>query len=688
MTWSNKKKKTPANLVIDKEKDKPEDSVATPKVPRFGAFKTHKPPTVAPHAQVGLLVTVELEKAMEECRTKVAQIVKGCRAVNRRFRDVEFDLENDKIRCLYGLSYDGPEVPPAVLRVTQIFENPQFIIDGADAIDIIQGELGDCWLLSALATMSTSKGLIEKLCISRDEEVGVYGFVFFRGSTWVSVIIDDQLFWSLPKYEELSSEEQKLYRCDRETRKGLHFARSGTEGETWVPLIEKAYAKLHGDYASLSGGLSSEAIEDLTGYVDILDKDRFWKEELLKATQDRLFGCSFAGLDTSRKTELFAGSPDVNGLIGGHAYSILRVKKCKGKRFVVLRNPWGASEWTGAWGDGSKEWVGKWLDVLKELDHVFGDDGEFVMEYSDFLDTFELIERTTIFDSSWVMSSHWLRVPPPYPNHPWTFGDLSFKFTLSRPSFTIIALSQLDDRYFSDISGVSEWNIDFVVYKRGDKEITGVSFHAVVQARSVTCELNLEAGEYIIFPRYDRYPLRSPGYFDEDWDDRKLTRVLTERAQARAIALKYKLDIAFVPMCDYKYFPVSIETLIEEDLEKLESEKQKGVKEDEDSNEEAEEEEEEEENPDEPKKTEGDPEKAEGDPEKTEGDPETGGLDLPEFLGLGPGTHHEDLDCLILGMRIYTKGGVVVSVTGQVFGEEIDDEEEDEEAEAEDKEDE
>ena len=70
----------------------------------------------------------------------------------------------------------------------------------------------------------------------------------------------------------------------------------------------------------------------------------------------------------------------MNGLLGSHAYSILRVKECKGKRFVVIRNPWGASEWTGAWGDGSKEWVGEWLDVLKELDHVFGDDGEFVME--------------------------------------------------------------------------------------------------------------------------------------------------------------------------------------------------------------------------------------------------------------------------------------------------------------------
>ena len=69
--------------------------------------------------------------------------------------------------------------------------------------------------------------------------------------------------------------------------------------------------------------------------------------------------------------------PKINGLYGGHADSILRVQECKGKRFMVLRNPWGASEWTGA---GSKEWVGEWLDVLKELNHVFGDDGEFVME--------------------------------------------------------------------------------------------------------------------------------------------------------------------------------------------------------------------------------------------------------------------------------------------------------------------
>jgi len=81
------------------------------------------------------------------------------------------------------------------------------------------------------------------------------------------------LYTCVPKYEELTLAEKELYHEDKEqfnksARKGgktLYFARSGATGETWVPLIEKAYAKLHGDYHSLAGGKALEATEDLTG---------------------------------------------------------------------------------------------------------------------------------------------------------------------------------------------------------------------------------------------------------------------------------------------------------------------------------------------------------------------------------------------------------------------------------------
>jgi len=88
----------------------------------------------------------------------------------------------------------------------------------------------------------------------------------------------------------------------------------------------------------------------------------------------------------------------VNGLMGGHAYSVLRAVEYKQKRFVIIRNPWGNSEWTGPWSDGSKEWTPEWLPALGVLGHAFGNDGEFVMECLFFIFDYRVeVILTTIF---------------------------------------------------------------------------------------------------------------------------------------------------------------------------------------------------------------------------------------------------------------------------------------------------
>jgi hypothetical protein len=46
--------------------------------------------------------------------------------------------------------------------------------------DVIQGQLGDCWFLGALAVVATRMDLIKENCVSAHPEHGFYQFRFYK----------------------------------------------------------------------------------------------------------------------------------------------------------------------------------------------------------------------------------------------------------------------------------------------------------------------------------------------------------------------------------------------------------------------------------------------------------------------------------------------------------------------------
>ncbi|KAF5500414.1 Calpain-D [Colletotrichum siamense] len=473
------------------------------------------------------LLTAGYERAVEECRRKVKKIIQECRRVNMRYRDpgwdLDWDLKWEKGHCLNTLgstkwqlsrttlSNPSASVPKAVKRIHEIFEKPTFM-KNLNGGDVKQGSLGDCWLMASLTALASVEGGIEKICVEYDTRIGIYGFVFYRDGEWIYSIIDDKLYLKSPCWDSPSMQRDLLQQIDREDvervyrqtyqtgSKALFFAQCKDQNETWVPLLEKAYAKAHGDFASLAGGWIGEGLEDLTGGVttelltsDILDTEGFWENELSKVNQEFLFGASTGLLD--------GGYGDRDGISEGHAYVIMEARTIKsGERLIKMRNPWGKVRkglWEGAWSDGSKEWT---TDVQEELGYHFGNDSVFWINYEDFLRKYQHIDRTRLFrDPAWRCTQKWIGVEVPWKPQ---FHE-NFQITLSKDGPLVLVLSQLDTRYFKGLQGQYTFRIHFRIHERsrpGAEDYIVRSHGNYLMERSVSIELpDMPAGEYSIY---------------------------------------------------------------------------------------------------------------------------------------------------------------------------------------------
>ena len=85
-------------------------------------------------------------------------------------------------------------------------------------------------------------------------------------------------------------------------------------------------------------------------------------------------------------------------------------KRRRPLKLLRIRNPWGNSEWNGAWGSGSEELEKYQKDLLQYVrslppDEQFpleADDGTFFMEYSEWKDIFSTLFLNVDFPDEWT----------------------------------------------------------------------------------------------------------------------------------------------------------------------------------------------------------------------------------------------------------------------------------------------
>ncbi|KAF4664025.1 hypothetical protein FOL47_005335 [Perkinsus chesapeaki] len=290
-------------------------------------------------------------------------ITEACLTLNQPFVDDEFPPGP---RALFGDSPTGVPTDTNVhnrwSEITQLpwlRPGPNYQLfsptSGPLPEDVLQGALGDCWILSALAALcqqrpSLIKDLFPYQGGGEASPVGAYLVRLCNSSgAWRLVVVDDHFLSTSPGHRVFAGRSSRVL---------------------WVSLLEKAYAKLNGSYEAIEAGTAAEGLTALTGWPCVVyrlqaggsgvnggreitqqDDEVLWGS-LLSHAGVHVMCASCGFVDGVGKEEY-----EAMGLFSQHCYSILKVATIGDLRLLKLRNPWGSRVWRGAYGPTSPQWT-------------------------------------------------------------------------------------------------------------------------------------------------------------------------------------------------------------------------------------------------------------------------------------------------------------------------------------------
>lgn len=217
---------------------------------------------------------------------------------------------------LIGQNLIDPALTKAATGVRSYAGNDLFSATGPVADDVQQGEVGDCYYLSVLASVAKTKpSLLQQSIVDLGD--GTFAVQFRKGKTSVYVRVDADL--------PTTSNGQ------------LAYAGTGQGGVIWAALMEKAWAAFRtgsAGYGGIEGGWMDESYAALG--VASASTMSGSGQQVLAAMRDAL---------AAGKSVTFAvGTPPAgSNLISYHAYTVVGVNVAPDGKMtsLKLRNPWG-----------------------------------------------------------------------------------------------------------------------------------------------------------------------------------------------------------------------------------------------------------------------------------------------------------------------------------------------------------
>eukprot|EP00746_Dinoflagellata_sp_MGD_P167497 gnl/MRDRNA2_/MRDRNA2_98175_c0_seq1.p1 gnl/MRDRNA2_/MRDRNA2_98175_c0~~gnl/MRDRNA2_/MRDRNA2_98175_c0_seq1.p1 ORF type:complete len:1012 (+),score=238.22 gnl/MRDRNA2_/MRDRNA2_98175_c0_seq1:86-3121(+) len=339
----------------------------------------------------GEILPDEAEDVIGEQELCVEDIVQTCLRNGTLFEDPTFPAAD---KSLFSNPFEYPSYVSNGVGVSswrrpeQISRSAVIFAEGRPPGDVASGDMNDKWFLGAAAVVSTRPDLIANnfAHVEYQRDAGVVVCRLFKEGEWKEVLIDTRL----PYSDSVDARRPTYGHCLNKE-------------EMWLPLMEKAMAKYMGSYEALcEGGNLSDALVDLTGgSVESFDLTSPQIQNLAQSGELWHFvrnwfitGCLLACVLEEDESNEAAEHPD--GILPNLAYGILDVVEADGIKMIRIRNPWGESEWKGAFADHDQMW-NKHPELREKLKYEFGPDGTWWMRFEDWVSAYNKLHVCRLF---------------------------------------------------------------------------------------------------------------------------------------------------------------------------------------------------------------------------------------------------------------------------------------------------